>query len=221
MCGIFCHNAIYGWRDYKGRIVKDFVRNVLPTVKGRITLGVTFVLAVVVGIGLDTSRPISLEKIAAIILTGLAWLYAELEGSGSISDHDRTLFQNITGVIDQNALSFLHDHHYSVNFPINLTQPIHTIAEWHGPKYKFNDSAVEREWGKLRAQVNSLSEKYGNNLTSSPDNGEYLTVWHIGFSRNNQPARAHEEAELLTNAAHDVYRAFSKFVPYARRRLAL
>lgn len=198
----------------------EFVRNYLPTVKGRVITGLMFVGAVVVGIGIDTARPFSVEKLVAILLALAAWLMAELDGVGVVSDHDRALYQQITRQLNQDVLTFLREHDYSLPTRIRQTEPFSEIAYWHGPEYEFNDQAIHRRWLELWGAVNSLSDKHGMHLTTN-DNMEFLTAWHIGFDRRNQPRRAYEEIKILNGAAHEVYRAFGKFVPFARKRLAL
>jgi len=198
----------------------EFVRNYLPTVKGRVITGFIFVGAVTVGIGVDTERPFSVEKLVAILLALATWLIAELDGVGAVSDHDRALYQKITRHLNQEVLTFLREHDYSVPTRIRQIEPISEISYWHGPQYEFNDRMIQRRWLELWGAINSLSDKHGIHLTTM-DNMKFLTVWHLGFDRSNQPPQAYEEIKILNHAAHDVYRAFNIFVPSARRRLAL
>lgn len=198
----------------------EALRNFLPTIAGRIMLGLFFVGAVIVGIGPDPNRPIDMKLLVAAILAGLAWLWSELADVGKVSDHDRALFQQIIAVLDQNALSFLRQHDFSVNFNVAFTQPVFTIAEWHGPDFVFLDRAVQKRWMKLWRSIYDQSELYSDNLINT-DNMEILTAWHTGISRREQPPQAYQEVKALNDGAHDVYRAFDKFVPFARRRLAL
>jgi hypothetical protein len=200
--------------------VIERVRAFLPTAAGRLTLGLTFVGAVIVGLAPDTGRSVDIEKLVACVVAGLAWLWSELADVGRVSDHDRALFQSITATLNQNALSFLKDHDFSYNLNVAHTAPVNAIAEWHGPQYQFNDRAIQKRWELLWSKLRDLSNLYGSTLVNT-DNIQILTAWHLGFTRHNQPPQAHAEVKALNEAAHDVYRTFDKFVLFSRRRLAL
>lgn len=199
----------------------DWISKYVGVWQGRIALGLAFFGTILVGLWPDQAREIDPAKLVTCILTGCAWLVAELASAASKpSDHDKELFDRILSTMDDDALTFLMQHDFAINFNAAHTQPVNQIAEWHGPQYQFNDARIQKRWAKLWGKIASLNELYGSNLINT-DNVNVLTAWHVGFSRHTQPPQAYAEVKALNEGAHDVYREFDKFVRYARRRMAL
>jgi hypothetical protein len=199
----------------------DRISKYVAVWQSRVAFGVAFFGALLVGLWPDHPRNIDPAKLVACILTGSAWIASELASAvPKVSEHDRGLFRRITEILNDDALTFLMQHDFAINFNTAYTAPVIEISEWHGPQYQFNDSAIQKRWVKLWSRILSLSNLYGSNLVST-DNIHVLTAWHIGFDRHSQPPQAHKEIKDLNDGAHAVYIEFDKFVRYTRRRLAL
>lgn len=199
----------------------DWISKYVAVWQSRIAFGLAFFGAMIVGLWPDHARTIDPAKLVACILTGSAWLVAELASAApKVSEHDRNLFARIIEIMDDNALTFLMQHDFAINLNAAFTKPVIEIAEWHGPQYQFNDAAIQKRWNELWRKILHLVDRYGSNLVST-DKVHMLTAWHLGFDRHNQPPQAHKEVQELNDAAHAVYTEFDKFVRYTRRRLAL
>ena len=189
--------------------------------QSRIALGLVFFGAVLNGLWPDHSREIDPTKLIACIVAGCAWLAAELASAVTkASNHDIALFERIRNVMDDDALTFLLNHDFSNNLHTRFTDPVNTIAEWHGPNYMFNDKAIQKKWDTLFNEIADLSNLYGKTLVNTDREG-VLTAWLLGFSRHDQPPHAHAEVKVLNDAASSVYRNFGDFVLFVRKRLDL
>ena len=190
--------------------------------QSRIVLGLAFFGAVIVGLWPDHDRAIDAPKLVACILTGVAWLTAELASAVTkASNHDIALFERINNVMNDGALTFLLEHDFANDFHVRQTEPINTIAVWHGPNYIFNDRTIQRRWQTLFDKILDLSNTYGTNLVNSEHSVERMTAWLLGFPRNAQPPEAHADVKELNDKASEVYREFSEFAPFVRKRLDL
>lgn len=200
---------------------KDQILSYLTVWQSRITLGLAFVGAVVIGLWPDHDRNLDIEKLVACIVAGAAWLAAEL-GSAvrEPSAHDIALFDRIQSLLDDDALIFLKEQDFAVNFHGGLTAPVNQIAQWHGPNYVFNDSAIQARWEKTSAKIQELSGLYVKTLVGT-DKPEIVTAWLLGYPRHNQPEHAKAEVEALNVTASQVYQDFSEFVIFVRKRLGL
>jgi hypothetical protein len=199
----------------------DWISKYLTVWQSRVALGLAFFGAILVGLWPDHVRNIDPAKLVACILTGSAWIVAELASAvPKVSEHDRSLFRRITDILDDDALTFLMQQDFANNLNTAYTNPVNEIAEWHGPQYQFNDMAIQKRWAKLWNKIAHLSDRYGSNLITT-DNVNILTALHLGFDRHNQPPQAHKEIRELNDGAHAVYTEFDRFVRYTRRRLGL
>lgn len=189
--------------------------------QSRIALGLAFFAALAVGLWPDHARNIDPMRLSACILTGFAWLAAELASAVTkVSNHDIALFERIRNIINDEALTFLREHDFAHYTHVRSTEPMNQIAEWHGPNFMFNDRAIQRRWNTLFYKIVALSHRYGDSLITT-DKEHLLTAWHVGFERHNQPQRAHDEVNGLNEAAHDLYREYGEFVLFVRKRLDL
>jgi hypothetical protein len=137
------------------------------------------------------------------------------------SAHDIQLFQRINNVLNDGALTFLADHDWRVDAHVSQLEPTTTISYWHGPNYVFGDEVIQARWVILYDKIRRLTDVYGNNLTSSENDVNRMTAWHVGIPQNAQPPHALEEIEELNQAAADVYVEFGSFAPFVRQRLGL
>lgn len=189
--------------------------------QSRIALGIVFFGAIISGLWPDHARTIDPAKLTICITAGLAWLVAELASAATkVSNHDIALFERITNVMDDDALTFLLDHDFSHDLHSNQTRPVSTIAEWHGPNFIFNDAVIHRRWQVIFDKIVHLSHLYGKTLVGT-DRENILTAWLLGYNRHNQPAHAHAEVAALNVAASTLYREFGDFVIFVRQRLDL
>jgi hypothetical protein len=189
--------------------------------QSRIGLGVIFVGAVVSGLWPDHARPLDPAKLVACVVFGTAWLAAEFASAETKpSNHDLALFERINSVMNDDALTFLVSHDFQYHTNTRSTEPVVEISYWHGPNSMFNDKSIQKRWKVLFAKSVALSNLYGDNLVNTDVEGR-LTAWHIGFSRNDQPAQAYAEIKQLKDASGDLYKEFGEFTLYARARLAL
>lgn len=142
-------------------------------------------------------------------------------GAAPASAHDIQLFQRINDVLNDEALTFLADHDWRVDAHVSQLEPTTTISYWHGPNYVFGDEVIQARWVILCNKIRRLTDVHGNNLTTSENDVNRMTAWHVGIPRNAQPPQALEEIEELNQAAADVYVEFGSFAPFVRKRLGL
>lgn len=199
----------------------ETIRAWMPTLTGRLTFALAFIVALVVGLDPDISRPISWEKLGACVLTGVGWLLSELSDAGKISDTDKALYAEITATLNQQALTFLGQHDFHTNLHIDHTKPITDASYWHGPHYMFSDSRLQRKWTALHEKVIALSELYGTTLTNAPNQVNVLTAWHLNDTPHHLQTQAQEEIKQLNQKSDEVYREYQAFVLFARKRLGL
>jgi len=209
-------------KPIRERLEMEGIGRYVSVWQSRIALGLAFFGALIVALWPDHARAVDPPKLMACILTGVAWLVAELASAvPRVSDHDKELFGRITGIMGDGALHFLMYQDFGNNVNAAQTMPITEIAEWHGPEYQFSDTAIQKRWLKLWNMFSDLSHLFGTHLVNTEGNVNLLTAWHFGVDRHNQPAQAHKEVKELNEGAHSLYVEYDKFVKYARRRMLL
>jgi hypothetical protein len=95
----------------------DWISKYVVVWQSRIALGLAFFGAMLVVLWSDHARDIDAAKLITCILTGAAWLVAELTSAvPKVSKHGRELFARIITIMDDNALTFLMQHEFAVRW---------------------------------------------------------------------------------------------------------
>ncbi|WP_375391897.1 hypothetical protein [uncultured Sphingomonas sp.] len=193
----------------------------LPTWQGRLVAGVALIGAIVVGLWPDHPRDIDAEKLVAVVLTGAAWLFAELANSGGVSEHDRKLFASIESQFSDGVLAHLREHDFAVDVHKTKASALWDLGYMEGSRYRFLDRPLQAKWSELFAALREFNNLQAEYLSPSSTNGDALTIHLHGEPRYPVPASVQAEIKKLNEAAPALERLFNEFAALARRRLGL
>ena len=201
-------------------MLKWFRRN-LPTMQGRLIAGLTLVGTVVVGLWPDTPRPPDGEKIVAIVLAALAWLFAEFSGIGAPSAHDLALFEKFRATLHENDREFLRGQDFDNSFSGNDMAGLRDIASWTGIAYEFNDAKLQKEWATTLISVDGFVGLVAQNTGPINAAAGRFSV-HPPNSDPMQPVDWVAKAIPLLNAQATILgKRLEDFERTGRRRLGL
>ncbi|OYX09562.1 MAG: hypothetical protein B7Z08_04845 [Sphingomonadales bacterium 32-68-7] len=144
-----------------------------------------------------------------------------MAGAGKPREHDIDLYNRISGIMDDDALTFLQQHDFNMDFQQSRTEPMSKIANWHGARYEFLDAGLQKKWKLVREQIDGLAGQYVAKLVPRSTGQGMLTAHLLGYERHNQPAHAVAEVQELNRTATKLYEDYNQFDRYARRRLGL
>lgn len=197
----------------------EWIRRSLRTVEGRLLTGATLLGAVVVGLWPDHARPPDGEKIVAVAIAALAWLFAELSGAAKPSEHDLALFERFRSTLRDRDRSFLREQDFDNSFGSNDGAGLREIAGWTGVAHEFNDRNLQARWAATLESVSGFDDLIGLHTGPISAVAGRFSV-HPPNSDPMQPKERVSEAITELNAkASALSLQLENFERYARRRL--
>lgn len=193
----------------------------LTTAKGRLVTGLALVTAIVVGLWPDHSRSFDPVRAGAIATAAVAWLYAELAGAGTASDHDVKLFNAFRQAVSVEEKNFLLEQDFHFSFVYKYSEGLREIAHWNGAAYEFVDERLQGKWEPLINQVNNfvlLMAQYSAPVQSSAN---LMTVHPSGGDSDHPEPWVLKEIGKLNASASNLYKNLDEFERFARKRMRL
>lgn len=200
--------------------VRDWLR-ALPTVQGRLLSGAAFFVAIVVGLWDGHNNPFDPAKGFAVLVTGLAWLFAELAGLPKMSDHDRTLFNSIFENIRDREKSLLRDHDFGAGFAHGDSEGIRTLSSWAGVNYQFDDKAMQARWVPVKADIEGFDQLLGHHTAPKGGNAGWMSAIPDNTDDFNMPDWVSANVDQLNAASTKLIVDLESFQSYGRKRISL
>lgn len=192
----------------------------LGSSEGRLTTGAALIGAIVVGLWPDQSREFDPAKASAIALTAIAWLYAELGASGSVSSHDVNLFKKIEEFIGEDVEELLLNQDFYASAPTGPIGKLNHFSTWKGADHEFLDKRLQNEWTALGVRVTELSNLFVKHLGPNSIGNRY-TVKVKNGGWDQQPEHLWKAAEAINEKSATVYKQLQTFKTSSRKRLSL
>ncbi|WBO22715.1 hypothetical protein [Sphingomonas abietis] len=197
----------------------DWLQRVLPTVQGRLTTAAALIAAIVIGLWPDHSRPLDPAKASVIVLTGLAWLFAEINGASKPTDHDVALFKRYRETLREEDRSFLREHNFWNSFQYHRSEGLRELAYWDGAAHEFMDRRVQGRWKEVIQGIDAfvmLMAKYTAPVNAAAG---LLSVHPKQGDPENPEEWILKEINELNEASRALHQITEDFERFARERL--
>jgi hypothetical protein len=177
-------------------------------------------IAIAVGLWHGHTGDIDPVRLGAVITTTLAWLAAEIASGRKPSDHDLALFQRIVDLLPQGTTDFLRNQDFHNSFHGHHQDGLFELAAWEGTRHQFLDSALQKRWAAVQAQIRKLTAELvsavgpvgaGPLFTAHPDMGD----------RDNPEPWVQKRIDTLNKEAGATIEAIDAFERLGRSRLRL
>lgn len=177
--------------------------------------------AIVAGLWPDHDRPEDGAKITAVVVAGLAWLFAEFSGIAKPSDHDLALFERFRSTLQERERSLLRDHDFDNSFSSNETEGLREIASWAGVAYEFSDPKIEADWVLVLKKVGAFLTMVAKHTGPVRTTADRFSVHPPNLDPMQPQAQISSAIVELNATASALSTQLENFERMTRRRLGL